>query len=132
MSPIKGSCHCNAVKWEFSLPIKTVVKCHCGSCRKLQGGDFSSWVVVPQSQFDVTSGQEKVSTYKATEVSSKSFCSNCGSATYLVNGKHFAGEFVLPLGAIENYTEEMAPQIQVYTADKAQWVKLHEDEPIVS
>ena len=132
MDLIKGSCHCNSVKWEFSLPIKTVVKCHCGNCRKLQGGDFSSWVVVPQSQFEVTSGQDKVSTYNATDISSKSFCSNCGSAAYLVNGKHFSDDFVLPLGAIDNYSEDLAPQIQVYTPDKAQWVKLHEDEPIFS
>ena len=130
MSEIRGSCHCNSVKWKFSLPVKTVVKCHCGNCRKLQGSDFSSWVVVPQTQFEVTSGQNMISTYKASKVSNKSFCSNCGSATHLVNGKHFPSEFVLPLGAIDNYTDQLAPQIQVYTPDKAAWVNLHDDEPI--
>lgn len=132
MNKINGSCHCNAVKWSFTLPVKTVVKCHCGNCRKLQGSDYSSWLVVPQSEFELTSGREQITTYEANDASSKSFCSACGSAIYLVNGKHFPENYVLPLGAVENYTKELAPQIQVYTPDKADWVKIHEDEPIFS
>ena len=132
MSMIKGSCHCKSVEWEFSLPIRTVVKCHCGNCRKLQGSDYSSWIVVPNGQFSVILGEENVSIYQANEVSSKAFCSNCGSSTYLVNGKHFPGHFVIPLGAVDQFDDQLAPQIQVYTKDKAQWVKLHDDEPIFS
>ena len=132
MSKIKGSCHCQSVMWEFSLPIKTVVKCHCGSCRKLQGSDYSSWIVVPQSQFQVTCGEDKLTTYRASEVSNKSFCSMCGSAAYLVNGKHFQNEFVLPIGAVDNYINDLVPQVQVYTTDKAQWVNIHDDEIVLN
>ena len=132
MNKFKGSCHCQTVKWEFSLPVKTVVKCHCNNCRKLQGSDYSSWIIVPQVQFNITAGQDKIITYEANEISRKSFCSICGSAAYLVNGKHFPDCFVIPLGAIDNYSPEITPQIQVYTKDKAQWVTLHEDEPIFS
>ncbi|MBR9857063.1 MAG: GFA family protein [Gammaproteobacteria bacterium] len=132
MSKVIGSCHCGAVTWEFSLPIKTVVKCHCNNCRKLQGSDYSSWIVVPQSQFVILTGKEFVSLYKPNDSSSKSFCSNCGTANFLVNGKHFSGDVVLPLGVVDNYTKELAPQIQVYTADKAAWVNLHDDEPVFS
>ena len=132
MSKVEGSCHCGAVTWAFSFPIKTVVKCHCNNCRKLQGSDYSSWFVVLNSQFEVLTGQDVVSLYKTNDTSSKSFCSTCGSATYLVNGKHFLGHLVLPLGAVNNYTKELIPQIQVYTTDKAPWVNLHEDEPVFS
>ncbi|AGH81174.1 GFA family protein [Psychromonas sp. CNPT3] len=132
MSTVKGSCHCKAVKWEFTLPIKTVVKCHCQNCRKLQGSDYSSWVIVPQEQLEITSGKEYLSKYEASELSSKTFCSLCGSSTYLMNGKHFPDHFVIPLGAIDNYSEVLAPQIQVYTADKAAWVSLHDDEPVLN
>ena len=132
MSEIKGSCHCGAVSWSFSLPAKTIVKCHCNNCRQLQGSDYSTWIVVPQSQFEVLTGQDEVSLYKPNDSSSKSFCSKCGSATYLVNEKHFSGDYVLPLGAVVNYVDELAPQMQVYTADKASWVNLHDDEPVFS
>jgi len=132
MSTIKGSCHCNAVKWQFILPIKTVVKCHCQNCRKLQGSDYSSWIIVSQDQLEVTKGKDHLSKYVSNETSSKTFCSICGSAAYLVNGKHFPGNFVIPLGSINNYEEALAPQIQVYTPNKAVWLKLHEDEPVFS
>ncbi|MFP2768131.1 GFA family protein [Oceanisphaera sp. KMM 10153] len=116
---------------------QTVVKCHrnqCrnNQCRKLQGEDYSYWVVVPQSQFNITSGEDNVSTYKASDVSSKFFYSNCGSAAYFVNGKCFPDDDVLPLGAVESYVNELAPRIQVYTTGKAPWVTLHDDEPIYS
>ena len=129
---INGSCHCGAVKWEFTQPIKTVVKCHCGACRKLQGSDYSTWVIVPSEQYSVTKGKDAVTKYQATEKSSKNFCSACGTPVFLINGIHFPDDVVLPLGAIENYSDELAPQIQVYTTDKATWVNLHEDEPVLS
>ncbi|WP_432452555.1 MULTISPECIES: GFA family protein [unclassified Agarivorans] len=132
MRQINGSCHCNSVQWAFELPIKTVVKCHCNSCRKLQGSDYSTWIVVPQAQFEVIKGHEYIAKYNATESSSKAFCSNCGCSAYLVNGKHFPEDFVLPLGSIDHYSEALAPQIQVYTTDKAAWLKLHDDEPVFS
>ncbi|SDS63454.1 Uncharacterized conserved protein [Halopseudomonas xinjiangensis] len=127
-----GSCHCGSVRWKGTLPATAVLKCHYNNCRKLQGGDYSSWVVVPRSQFQIAEGLEHISSYNANDVSSKSFCSFCGSASFLVNGKHFPGHFVLPLGAIDDYTQALAPQIQVYTPDKAPWVTLHDDEPVVS
>ena len=130
MSDVKGSCHCGTVQWEFSLPITTVVKCHCGNCRKLQGSDYATCVVVPAVQYKVVGGSDSVTEYK-TEISSKSFCSVCGSPSFLINGNH-PTDVIVALGSIDTYIEELAPQIQVYTPDKAIWLNLHDDEPIFS
>lgn len=132
MSRVKGGCHCGSVSWEFDLPIKTVVKCHCAMCRKLQGSDHSTYGIVPKERFLLTKGKEAIVCYQATKVSHKNFCSSCGSPTHLMNGKHFPDEVVLPLGLIENYTDVLAPQIQVYTLEKAPWSNIHEDVPIFS
>ncbi|MGF1804350.1 GFA family protein [Aliivibrio sifiae] len=132
MSLIKGSCHCGSVAWEFDLPTKTVVKCYCSMCRKLQGTDHSTYVVVPKEQFILTKGKELSVCYQATKQSYKNFCSECGTPTHLVNGKHFPDDVMLPLGVVENYMEKLAPKIQVYTADKPSWVNIHDDEPIFS
>ena len=132
MNKISGSCHCRSAQWEFSLPIKTVVKCHCGNCRKMQSADYSSWIILPAEQFKLTVGKDHITNYQVNEVSSKNFCSKCGSATHLINGKHFPDNFVLPLGAVDNYSDELAPQIQMYTPDKASWINIHEDEPVFS
>jgi len=130
LGKIKGSCHCGSVNWECDPPIKTVVKCHCSMCRKLHGSDHSTYVVVQKEQFSLTKGKGLVISYQATEKSYKNFCSICGTPIYLLNGKHFPNEFVLPLGIIENYTNELSPQIQVYTSEKPAWVKLQDDVPI--
>jgi len=87
---------------------------------------------VSQDQLEVTKGKEHLSKYDANKTSSKTFCSICGSSAYLVNDKHFSGHFVIPLGSINNYEEALVPQIQVYTSNKAVWLKLHEDEPVLS
>jgi hypothetical protein len=132
MTPITGSCHCGLVRWQFVLPVKTVVKCHCNNCRKLQGSDYSSWIVVPKSQFKFTSGAEDMALYRFTQVSEKHFCPNCGTTVYGINGKHFPEDVMIPLGEVDNYAQDLAPKIQVYTNDKAQWVQLHDEEPIIS
>jgi len=132
MSKVKGSCYCGTVSWEFSLPINTVIKCHCGSCRKLQGSDYSTWVVVRSENYSISNGKNSVTSYQATSKSSKHFCSVCGSAVFLVNGRHFPDDVVLALGAIDNYSDELAPKMQVYSSDRASWVNLHEDEPVFS
>jgi len=132
VNEVKGSCYCGSVQWEFTLPVKTVVKCHCSMCRKSQGSDYSTWVVVPSEQFTITKGSEAFTKYQANEKSSKNFCSCCGTPVFSVNGKHFPKHVVLALGTLDSYSEKLAPQIQVYTPDKAEWVKLHDDEPIFS
>lgn len=132
MSNIKGSCHCGDIHWEIKLPVKTVLKCHCNNCRKLQGSDYSSWIVVPESQFNFKQGHSGTSTYHFSPMSRKAFCPNCGTTVLGVNGKHFPDDIMIPLGGVDNYSEELAPQIQVYSNDKATWVHLHDDEPVVS
>lgn len=132
MSKIKGRCHCGSVNWEFDLPIKTVVKCHCSMCRKLHGSDYSTYVVVPKEQFSLSKGNGSVTSYQGTKVSHKNFCSKCGSPTHLANGKHFPDDVVLPLGIVENYIDELAPQIQVYTSEKSRWSCIHDDVPVFS
>ena len=33
-----GGCHCGAVRYEISGPIRNVVACHCSECQRLNGG----------------------------------------------------------------------------------------------
>lgn len=130
MERIEAACHCKKVKWSFSLPIKTVVQCHCQNCRKMQGGDYSSWVFVENSQFSIDTGSEHISHYDMNERSGKAFCSLCGTTVYGINGKHFKEYMAIPLGVIETYLDEIRPQIQVYTEHKAAWTQIHDGVPV--
>ena len=132
MSDAKGRCYCGSVAWEISFPVKAVVKCHCAMCRSLSGADYSSYVIVPETQFTFLQGEDLVVAYKATELSHKHFCSICGTTTHNINGKHFADDVVLPLGLVENYSKILAPQFQAYTEYKAEWVNIHDDVVVFS
>ena len=131
MDKFRGSCLCGNVKISFSLPVTTVVQCHCQSCRKMQGSDYSSWIAVPENQFSVDLGSELISTFKLFR-SSKSFCSTCGTCVYGYSGKHFKRHKVIPLGIVENYSADIQPQVQVYTENKAEWLELQGSVPISS
>lgn len=130
MGKFKASCRCGNVEVSFSLPVTRVVQCHCGSCRQMQGSDYSTWVAVADHQFSIDSGSEHISKYEFTNLSTKCFCSNCGTAVYGINGKHFKQHKMIPLGIVENYSAEIKPQIQVYTENKAEWVEIHDGAPV--
>jgi hypothetical protein len=125
---INGSCHCGKIRWCFSEPISTVVKCHCEICRRLQGSDYSTWVVIPRAQFKVINGKDFVTNYEPG-ASVKKFCSICGSPVYLINGKHFPKDVIVALGSILNYQSTLNPRMQTYALDKAEWVEISDAEP---
>ena len=130
MQKFETACHCKKIRSAFDLPIITVVQCHCQNCRQLQGADYSSWVVVPEKQHSINSGRERLREYKFNQRSAKLFCDFCGTTVYGINGKHFPGQLVIPLGSVLDFDSQLNPQIQVYSQDKACWVELSQSVPI--
>jgi hypothetical protein len=128
----QGSCHCKKVQWSFDLPVRAVVKCHCGNCRRMQGSDYSTWVIVPASQHSIDQGLDLITDYRGSEKSSKHFCQSCGTVVYCTNTGIFPDHVIMALGTVARATGSMHPQIQVYTPDKADWVTIHDDVPVFS
>jgi hypothetical protein len=130
MDEIKATCCCGNVELSFSLPVTKVVQCHCESCRKMNGSDYSTWIAINNDQFSVDDGNEYIKEFRLNNLSSKSFCSTCGTGVFGINGKHFKDQKLVPLGIVSNYTYEIKPQVQVYTDNRAAWVELHGCVPI--
>lgn len=68
-----GSCLCQAVKVEYEGEPAMTALCHCSDCRHISGGNYSNNIVVPSSNFKVTSGKPKE--YTKTADSGKSITS---------------------------------------------------------
>ena len=128
---IMGKCHCGSVAWEADLPPKIVLICHCNMCRELSGSDYSTWVVMKSEDFTLLKGAELLNSYQATDKFSKSFCSQCGSTVKCVNNDKFPDHIYVARGNIISDIELNA-NVQVYTADKADWVALDEAIPVYS
>ncbi|MEH6550042.1 MAG: GFA family protein [Pseudomonadales bacterium] len=128
---ISGQCHCGTVRWEARLPHKVALNCHCNMCRSLNGADYSSWVIVPSNHFKQLCGLDSVTSYKASENFTKSFCSKCGSTISCINNDKFPDHIYFAKGNITS-KYSLPPEIQVYTKDKADWVSIDDSIPVIN
>ncbi|MCJ8311299.1 MAG: GFA family protein, partial [Rhizobiaceae bacterium] len=76
----RGSCNCGGVKYTVTGPLREVIACHCGQCRK-QSGHFYAATNVADSDLHIEdSGSLKW--YAASEDAHRGFCGDCGSALF--------------------------------------------------
>jgi hypothetical protein len=54
-----GSCMCGGIKYEYTGEPQVTALCHCTDCQKWSGGAYTSNIVVPRTDFKVTSGKPK-------------------------------------------------------------------------
>lgn len=55
----KGSCMCSAIEYEYTGEPMVTALCHCTDCQKWSGSAYTSNVVVPRKDFNVTKGSPK-------------------------------------------------------------------------
>src|SRR5579863_6686426 len=120
MDKINGSCNCKAVTYEISGDIKRVVNCHCGLCRKMNGAAFSTYVVVPDTSFTLTSERTNIGSHLVSANSIKSFCNICGTPIYNQNPK-YKGLKILHLGSLNN-AQEYRPEVNIFCDTKLNWL----------
>ncbi|TLP69983.1 GFA family protein [Pseudomonas nitroreducens] len=77
-----GGCLCGAVRYEISGELAPIQVCHCGQCRKAQGGPFATNVPVARTAFRLLSGESALAEYRATPEKKRVFCRTCGSPIY--------------------------------------------------
>ncbi|KJK03309.1 aldehyde-activating protein [Pseudomonas sp. 21] len=77
-----GGCLCGAVRYEISGELAPIQICHCGQCRKAQGGPFATNVPVARAAFRLLSGESELAEYRATPDKKRMFCRTCGSPIY--------------------------------------------------
>jgi hypothetical protein len=79
MKTYQGSCHCGAVKYEFTSDLSKAIDCNCSMC----GRRGSVLTFVPASQFKLLSGEGNLQEYKFNkQVIQHLFCKTCGIASF--------------------------------------------------
>lgn len=115
-----GSCHCGEVVFEIDGKVLNVVNCHCSICRKVNGGAFSSFAVVPEGIFTVVKGRDLLTRYAMSDKGEKNFCSVCGAPVFNRN-KLYPEIAVVPLGCFDE-PARLTPQVDIYCVDRLPWV----------
>ncbi len=77
---MRGACLCGAVAFAVDPPLRDVVACHCGQCRK-QSGHFWAASSAPLSQFRLTETRG-LRWFRASPAASRGFCGDCGALMF--------------------------------------------------
>ena len=72
MTIAKGGCLCGAVRFETNAPLRDVLYCHCGQCRK-QTGLYYAATGVPWSHLNVTDAGA-LRWFAASSFAKRGFC----------------------------------------------------------
>lgn len=77
----KGSCMCEAVRYEVSPPFTGIINCHCKQCQQLHGS-YNPLLITDKENFKFTAGGDNVTWYNSSSHSERGFCKTCGSAMF--------------------------------------------------
>lgn len=123
----QGRCLCGAVSFRIKDALAPIQICHCGQCRKAQGGAFASNIPVAQNAFELLTGSEQLRAFESSPGKRRVFCSHCGSPIYSHTEK-LPGVLRIRAGTLDG---ELAsrPEAHYYVASKASWWDIDDGLP---
>lgn len=118
---VKGSCLCNAVKYEVTGEPQRFYHCHCQRCRKATGAEHgSNLLITPLSSITWKQGEELLAKYKVPEAERffNCFCTKCGSPMPRVVAE--LDGVLIPAGSLDT-AAPYNPQARIFWDSRADW-----------
>ncbi|MEE9479385.1 MAG: GFA family protein [Kiloniellales bacterium] len=120
-----GGCLCGAVRYRATAdPVRAVI-CHCGTCRKVSGAAFLSFVHFPKGAFTWTSGVP--TRYRSSAYAERGFCPQCGS-TLTMHEDVLDDRVQVSLGSLDR-PEAVRPNDHVWSESQLPWLVISDDLP---
>jgi len=73
-----GGCDCGAVRYEMTGPLRDVINCHCGQCRRTHG-HVAAYTTALKENFRF-SQDRGLKWYVSSDFAKRGFCSECGGS----------------------------------------------------
>lgn len=119
-----GGCLCGRVRYRVTGPLRPVVYCHCGQCRRTSGHFVAATAVAKDAliiETDVT-----LEWFASSETASRGFCRRCGSSLFWrPNAKPY---ICIMAGTLDESTGLEAVE-HIYVNDKGDYYQLTDDLP---
>jgi hypothetical protein len=119
-----GSCLCGDITYRVTGPLRPVVACHCGQCRKTSGNYVTATSAL-RAHVEIAGTPQW---YASSDTARRGFCPTCGSNLFWdgpgTNLSIFAGSLDAPTGVT------LAGHI--YCADKGDYYEIADDLPKAS
>jgi len=119
-----GACLCGGVKYEVRGPLREVIICHCGQCRRTHGHVAA---YTSAARGDVMFHEPStLKWYASSDRARRGFCSECGASLFWEP----LGEGRLAIAASSlDAPTGLTTECHVYTADAGDYYEIPEDVP---
>lgn len=78
--PATGGCECGAVRYEARGPLRDVINCHCGQCRRIHG-HFAAYAAVARADLVIVE-ERGLKWYRSSDDARRGFCGECGGSLF--------------------------------------------------
>ena len=121
---VHGGCLCGAVQFTVGGPLRDVIYCHCGQCRRSHG-NFAAYTAVPWDNVTLAS-DSGLTWYRSSDAARRGFCQRCGSSLFW----ELNDDPVLRIaaGSLEAPTGLKALK-HIYVGDKGDYYSLDDELP---
>ncbi len=75
-----GRCLCGAVRYQIRGPLRAVVNCHCGQCRRTHG-NVAAYTSAARADLVLTEDRG-LKWYRSSEIARRGFCRDCGASLF--------------------------------------------------
>lgn len=120
----RGSCLCGAVAFEVLGPLRDVINCHCGQCRRTHGA-AGAYTNVNESDLHLTETRG-LKWYRSSTEARRGFCDQCGASLFW---DRIGYETIsIAAGALDQPTG-LKTAMHIYTDDQADFYELTDTLP---
>jgi hypothetical protein len=116
----EGGCLCGAVRFVATGQPKSVVWCHCQSCRKHSGAPVSVFAAFERTAYTVTKGE--ITKFNSSPGTRRGFCAKCGS-TLTCETERLPTETHFHVGAFDQ-AARLQPTRHIFPEERLPWLHL--------
>ena len=121
---LQGGCFCGAVRYRVEGPLRHVINCHCGECRKLNGS-FGAHSKAPTKNLEITEDRG-LRWFQITAQARRAFCGLCGSSLFWqFEGQPGTG---IVAGTLDD-SGNLRTVAHIFVDDKAGFYEIEDDLP---
>jgi hypothetical protein len=114
-----GGCDCGGVRYEAAGPLRDVVNCHCGQCRRTHG-HFAPYTNARKDGFSLQE-ERGLKWYASSDFARRGFCGNCGASLFWE--AHESEEIGIAAGTLDGPTG-LKTIAEIYVVDQSDYYQL--------
>ncbi len=114
-----GGCLCGAVRYEVYGPLREVINCHCGQCRRSHG-HVAAYTSAKREDLVLTEDRG-LKWYRSSDFARRGFCGDCGASLFWEPAGQ--GRVSIAAGGIDA-SSGLATVRNIFTAHKGDYYEI--------